>query len=79
MKRMGRQCRTDLTLDERNQFSLAFKNAIGVRRGAWSFISDLEKKRFASGQNFDIIRNYKNNVSRNIQGHCGTCMAAGLC
>ena len=34
----------ELTIDERNILSVAFKNAVGTRRAAWRVISLIERK-----------------------------------
>lgn len=35
---------TELTVEERNLLSVAYKNVIGARRASWRIISSLEQK-----------------------------------
>ena len=39
--RIGKE---ELTIDERNILSVAFKNVVGTRRAAWRVISLIERK-----------------------------------
>mmetsp|Transcript_17531 Transcript_17531/g.19526 ORF Transcript_17531/g.19526 Transcript_17531/m.19526 type:complete len:103 (-) Transcript_17531:641-949(-) len=43
MKKVA-QLGTELTVDERNLFSVAYKNVIGARRAAWRIVSSIEHK-----------------------------------
>jgi 14-3-3 protein epsilon len=38
------QANADLTVEERNLLSVAYKNTIGSRRSAWRILSSIEKK-----------------------------------
>jgi len=43
---------TEMTLDERNILSVAFKNVVGTRRAAWRVLSSIQKKENNKGKNF---------------------------
>ena len=51
----------ELTIEERNILSVAFKNVVGTRRAAWRVISLIERKENKKGaiQNSDKAKNYK--------------------
>ena len=51
----------ELTIEERNILSVAFKNVVGTRRAAWRVISLIERKENKKGaiQNSDKSKNYK--------------------
>lgn len=55
--------RTDeeLSVDERNILSVAFKNVVGTRRAAWRVISLIERKEKNKGvkENSEKAKNYK--------------------
>ena len=42
-------CDDELTVDERNILSVAFKNVVGTRRAAWRVISLIERKENKKG------------------------------
>lgn len=48
---------TELTVEERNLLSVAYKNVIGVRRSSWRIISSIEQKEESLNEN--LIRNYR--------------------
>ena len=51
----------ELTIDERNILSVAFKNVVGTRRAAWRVISLIERKenKKGAGANVEKARKYK--------------------
>lgn len=57
----------DLSTEERNLLSVAYKNVIGARRASWRIISSLEQKEEgkstdASVEKLQTIRNYRTTV-----------------
>mmetsp|Transcript_17530 Transcript_17530/g.19523 ORF Transcript_17530/g.19523 Transcript_17530/m.19523 type:complete len:250 (-) Transcript_17530:109-858(-) len=50
MKKVA-QLGTELTVDERNLFSVAYKNVIGARRAAWRIVSSIEHKEVERNEN----------------------------
>ena len=53
----------DLTVEERNLLSVAYKNTIGSRRTAWRALSSIEKKEEQKGsKNIGLLRSYKSKI-----------------
>ena len=54
----------ELTVEERNLLSVAYKNVIGARRASWRIISSIESKEEARGgdDKLTLIRNYRTQV-----------------
>jgi 14-3-3 protein epsilon len=52
---------TELTVEERNLLSVAYKNVIGARRASWRIISSIEQKEEGAGEN--LVRTYRNQVN----------------
>ncbi len=54
----------DLTVEERNLLSVAYKNVIGARRASWRIISSIEQKeesKAAEGR-LTMMKNYRKQV-----------------
>ncbi|EDR21727.1 hypothetical protein, conserved [Entamoeba dispar SAW760] len=49
---------TELSVEERNLISVAYKNVVGSRRASWRIISSLEQKEQAKGntQRVELIK-----------------------
>lgn len=56
----------ELTVEERNLLSVAYKNVIGARRASWRIISSLEQKEENKGgeDKLKMIREYRKTVRR---------------
>ena len=47
--KFSKTCDEELSVDERNILSVAFKNVVGTRRAAWRVISLIERKEAKKG------------------------------
>ena len=61
----------DLTLDERNILSVAFKNAVGSRRASWRVLTSIEQKeeKKEKGQ-VEKVRKYKQTIEKELKMYC---------
>ena len=69
MKRVA-MLHTELSVEERNLLSVAYKNVIGSRRASWRIISSLEQKEEregGAGSQLEIIRGYRGEIERELK------------
>merc|ERR1712232_313087 len=64
----------ELSVEERNLLSVAYKNAVGSRRAAWRIITSVEQKEKTKGneQNAGWAKEYCAKVEEELQKICGT-------
>ncbi|KAI9591771.1 14-3-3 protein [Syncephalis fuscata] len=63
---------TELTVEERNLLSVAYKNVIGARRASWRIVSSIEQKEESKGNtnHVDKIKEYRAKIESELQGIC---------
>ncbi|XP_052202411.1 14-3-3-like protein B [Diospyros lotus] len=62
----------ELTVDERNLLSVAYKNVIGARRASWRIISSIEQKEESRGNEDHVstIRDYRSKIETELSSIC---------
>nr|CAD1826524.1 unnamed protein product [Ananas comosus var. bracteatus] len=67
----------ELTVEERNLLSVAYKNVIGARRASWRIISSIEQKEESRGNenHVSLIKDYRSRVEAELTKICGGILA----
>ncbi|KAG2184152.1 hypothetical protein INT44_009167 [Umbelopsis vinacea] len=62
----------ELTVEERNLLSVAYKNVIGSRRASWRILSSIEQKEESKGnaRQVEIIKDYRQKVELELKDVC---------
>ncbi|CAH8326675.1 unnamed protein product [Eruca vesicaria subsp. sativa] len=62
----------ELTVEERNLLSVAYKNVIGARRASWRIISSIEQKEESRGNDEHVttIRDYRSKIESELSKIC---------
>jgi len=67
----------ELTVEERNLLSVAYKNVVGARRASWRIISSIEQKEESKGNATHVtrIKEYRNKVEKEVGEICKDILA----
>jgi 14-3-3 protein epsilon len=61
----------ELSSEERNLLSVAYKNSIGPRRSAWRSLASIEKKEESKhSKNLGLLRDYKKTIEGELNKYC---------
>ncbi|CAD5185826.1 unnamed protein product [Musa acuminata subsp. malaccensis] len=63
----------ELTVEERNLLSVAYKNVVGARRASWRIVSSIEQKEESRGNEAHVvaIRDYRAKIEDELSSICG--------
>ena len=61
---------TELSNEERNLLSVAYKNVVGARRSSWRVISSIEQKTEGSESKQQMAKEYREKVENELREIC---------
>ncbi|XP_077394551.1 14-3-3 protein zeta/delta-like [Festucalex cinctus] len=65
----------DLTNEERNLLSVAYKNVVGARRSSWRVLSSIEAKSDTSEKKLQLVKEYREKVENELQDICNNVLS----
>ena len=60
----------ELTNEERNLLSVAYKNVVGARRSSWRVISSIQGKTEGSEKKCQMVKEYREKVEKELEDIC---------
>ncbi|XP_065072277.1 14-3-3-like protein 2 [Rhopilema esculentum] len=60
----------ELSSEERNLLSVAYKNVVGARRSSWRVISSIEQKAEGEGKKQDLTKEYRMKIETELRDVC---------
>ena len=61
---------TELSNEERNLLSVAYKNVVGARRSSWRVISSIEQKTEGNERKQSMAKEYREKVEKELKDIC---------
>lgn len=68
----------ELSNEERNLLSVAYKNVVGARRSSWRVISSIEQKTEGSEKKQAMAKEYREKVEKELTDICQTVLVSGF-
>lgn len=68
----------ELTNEERNLLSVAYKNVVGARRSAWRVITSIEQKTDGSDKKLQMVKEYREKVESELKEICNDVLVGSL-
>ena len=69
----------ELSNEERNLLSVAYKNVVGARRSSWRVISSIEQKTEGSERKQQMAKEYREKVEKELREICNDVLVRFLC
>lgn len=69
----------ELSNEERNLLSVAYKNVVGARRSSWRVVSSIEQKTEGAEKKQQMAREYREKIETELRDICNDVLVRGLC
>jgi len=70
MKEVTKSSNEQLSNEERNLLSVAYKNVVGARRSSWRVISSIEQKTEGSERKQNMAKTYREKIEKELRDIC---------
>ena len=68
----------ELSNEERNLLSVAYKNVVGARRSSWRVISSIEQKTEGSEKKQQMAKEYREKVEKELREICNDVLVRSI-
>jgi len=68
----------ELSNEERNLLSVAYKNVVGARRSSWRVISSIEQKTEGSERKQQMAKEYREKVEKELRDICNDVLVSSI-
>lgn len=68
----------ELSNEERNLLSVAYKNVVGARRSSWRVISSIEQKTEGNEKKQQMAREYREKIETELRDICNDVLVSAL-
>ena len=68
----------ELTNEERNLLSVAYKNVVGARRSSWRVIASIEQKTEGNEKKQGMAKEYKEKVEKELRDICKDVLVSSI-
>lgn len=76
MKQVVNNFPQELSIEERNLLSVAYKNSVGSRRTAWRVVTSIEnKEENKTGKYSNLLKDYKTKIEKELEEICNEIIA----
>ena len=69
----------ELSNEERNLLSVAYKNVVGARRSSWRVISSIEQKTEGAEKKQAMAKEYREKIEKELNDICGDVLVSSQC
>ena len=78
MKEVTENSKEELSSDDRNLLSVAYKNVVGTRRSSWRVISSIEQKSSEDDAKKEMATEYKKKIEKELEQICNEVLVSSV-